>query len=306
VTFTARQVALLRAAHAREAHDETLEEYVVRASLAPPRAPSAALAAPAIPTGSPAGVTQGQSACVELRKGDRVRIEQATGGQCADVLAWGSTDRRERLSASVTRVREGASPTVGALLWSEWPFERPLLTITADSAPGHDLLHPACTPGEYERIGAPAEPACALVQAEAARACGIEDSALPDPLNLWFRPTLDGDAHIGWKPTPTRVGDHVELLALEDVLVLVNPCVDDVFGCSTVPGGALLVSCTPPDVPIRLTGMAVETCELILSLDENSTGLQRNALPHEQAHAIRSAAVQHALEITRPREALPR
>ncbi len=305
VTFTARQVVLLRGAHAHEARDETLEEYVARASLAAVSAPPTPVAVPAPVTDDRTVVAQGQAACAELRKGDRLRIEQATGGQCADVLAWGSADRRERLSASVTRVREGISPTVGAILWSGWPSERPLLEITADTAPGHDLLHPACTPGEYARIGAPPEPACAQVQAEAAAACGIGDRDLPDPLNLWFRPTLDVNGHVGFASTPTRAGDHVELRALEDVLVIVNPCVDDVFGCSIVPGGALLVSCTPTDLPIRLTGMAVETCELILSLDADGTGLHPNTPPQERAHAIRFAAVQHALEVTHPREASP-
>jgi len=242
-------------------------------------------------------VVQGCAACVDLRRGERLRVRQETGGQCADILAWAASDPGERFSASLTRTRESASPTVGARLWSAWPHERPLLQIVADTAPGHDLLHPACTPGEYASAGVCGEPACVLVQAQAVEALGLESSDLPDPLNLWFRPTLSADRTVGWEPTPTAAGDHVELRALDDVLVVVNPCVDDVFGCTAEPSGAIGVTTSAGvDRPIRLVGTAIETRVLCISLDHaQSAALASQPDDEGRARAIRTAAVRYAL-----------
>jgi uncharacterized protein YcgI (DUF1989 family) len=242
-------------------------------------------------------VEQGAAASGVLHAGDVLRIEQVGGGQCVDVVLWGGDEPAERFSATLTRVREGARPTRGSVLWSGWPHERQLARIIADSASGHDLLHPACTPGEYERVGAPGSPACVLVQEEAAAAWGIHRTALPDPLNLWFRPTLSDDGRVGWQRTPTRPGDHVELRALVDLLVIVNPCVDDVFGCSSDPRGAILVGRTPddPGAPLRVTGAPVPVHELVVPLGPPATSALAGLGDEERARAVRTGALRHAL-----------
>lgn len=240
-------------------------------------------------------VEPGVAASGVLRAGEVLRIEQVGGGQCADVVLWADDDRSERFSATLTRVREGACPTQGSVLWSGWPHERPLARIIADSAPGHDLMHPACTPGEYERVGAPGSPACVLVQEQAAAAWGIPRTALPDPLNLWFRPTLSDDGRVGWARTPTGRGDHLELLALVDVLAIVNPCVDDVFGCSNEPRGAILVSRTPAGEPLRVTGAPVPVQELVIRLDPSAATLLAGIGDGERGRVVRAGALRHAL-----------
>jgi hypothetical protein len=64
-------------------------------------------------------------------------------------------------------------------------------------------------------------------------------------LNLWLRGAVGADGALSWRSTPTRPGDHVELRALVDLLVVVNPCVDDVFGCSGLDPGPVRVGLLP-------------------------------------------------------------
>ena len=69
----------------------------------------------------PAGasvIPAGAAAAHELDRGDVVRVEQLTGGQCVDLVAWSLADSRERFSASRTRAVAGVSPGLGDVLWS--------------------------------------------------------------------------------------------------------------------------------------------------------------------------------------------
>jgi uncharacterized protein YcgI (DUF1989 family) len=286
VTFTRRQLALLAAARDQEAPGEALETLVARAAGAGGPAAAAPAADPARAADGLV-VAQGEAVAVRLVPGDVLRIAQVDGGQCADVLAWGPAGADEPLSASRTRSLEGASPTSGSRLLSAWPHERPLLEIVRDTAPGHDLLHPACSPLEYASIGAVGDPSCVAVQAEAIAAAGLEGVTPHDPLNLWFAPTLTGPRSVlGWRQTPTAPGDEVALRALCDVVVVVNPCVDDVFGCSVRPGGAIRVAVEPPEREIVRSGAPVPVDTLTVQLPE--------ALPDD---AVRGRAVRHALAV---------
>ena len=229
-----RQWRLLADARDRLDPGLTLESFAARAVVEAAPAERPVVPAPdALAAGSAGEVIPGSAAALELQPGDVVRVEQLAGGQCVDVVAWSLADARERLSAGRTRTITGISPGVGDALWSGPPDERPLLAVIADSAPGHDLLFPACSPREYAVAGCVPEPSCAGVQAASAAAYGLEMADLPDPLNLWLRAEVEAGGSVGWQSTPTVAGDHVELLALVPVLVIVNPCVDDVFGCSS-------------------------------------------------------------------------
>ena len=227
-----RQLQLLADARDRRAPACSLEAFVALAVAEddPAEAPPAVAPRPA--SEAPGLVEPGRAAAIELRRGDVVQIEQIQGGQCVDLVAWSRTDRRERLSAARTRSIAGVSPGLGDALWSAPPYERPLLVLIEDSSPGHDLLFPACSAREYAVAGCLPEPSCVAVQSAAAAAWGLETADLPDPLNLWLRAELADDGRLGWHSTRTAPGDRVSLLALAPLLVIVNPCVDDVFGCS--------------------------------------------------------------------------
>jgi len=241
-------------------------------------------------------VVPGAGVAVELRRGDVLRVEQLWGGACVDLVAFGLGDHGERLSAARTRTVCGVSPGLGDVLWSGPPAERPIAVVVADSAPGHDLLYPACSPREYARAGVDPDPSCHGVQAAAAAAYGIEPCDLPDPLNLWLRGSVTADGLLDWASTPTGPGDHVELLALIDLLVIANPCVDDVFGCSGFMPRSIAVRSQPADDALRSAWLSAELGPLGSRPSQAVTWHEIEVASDAPADALRAAAVRLAVE----------
>ncbi len=261
-------------------------------------------------TPRPGIVWPGSAAALALHRGDVVRIEQVAGGQCVDLVAWSLLDARERLSAARTRAIVGVSPGLGDDLWSGPPYERPLLALIADSAPGHDLLFPACSAREYTRVGCLPDPSCVGVQAAAAAAWGLGMADLHDPLNLWLNADVARDGSLGWRSTPTAPGDHVELAALAPVLVIVNPCVDDVFGCSGFEPGPIVVTtrASSRDDPMTAPASAITgVARPLRRIGQPPTGAPRPwhelalALPDSSTRSsatdVRAAAVRFSLGV---------
>jgi uncharacterized protein len=191
--------------------------------------------APPIERPRGAVVEPGTALSVELAAGETLRIEQLTDGQCADLNAFALDETRRPLSAAITRMREGIHPTTGAALWSAPPVA-PLLTIVADTHGEHDLAFPMCSVDEYGIAG---HPNCFDIQRDAQRSLGLTPH---DPLNLWLPSQVDSDGRLRSWPVACRRGDHVELRAETDVLAVVNPCPDDLFGSSQYEPGPVLVN----------------------------------------------------------------
>jgi uncharacterized protein YcgI (DUF1989 family) len=220
------------------------EQLAEELAAPPPRAPApsglAATPDPAAPTPPTLAaprldieVGPGAGVGAVVGRGECVRVEQVGDGQGADLIAYDIADTRGRVSAARSRMFAGTRPTVGDDLWSGAPVEAPLLTIVADSCPSHDLTFPACSRFEYEHYAGLADHAnCFDVQAEVVRAWGLQPSEIPDPLNLWLPTRIGPSGQLRSEPTTARRGDHIDLLAQRDVLVVVCPCPDDIFGTS--------------------------------------------------------------------------
>jgi uncharacterized protein YcgI (DUF1989 family) len=187
---------------------------------------------------------------LRLAKGETLRIEQIKDGQCVDLCAFELGEPRRHFSAARTRAEQGVHPTTGATLWST-PPEIPLLTILADSAPGHDLAFPACTAFEYEQLtGIPGHLSCHELQVAARRRSGLPPDAQPhDPLNLWLPSEVTAAGTLRSWPVAARRGDYVELLAHTDVLVILTTCPDDIYGSSQYEPGPVRVTIRASDGP---------------------------------------------------------
>ncbi|HEX3978359.1 MAG TPA: urea carboxylase-associated family protein [Solirubrobacteraceae bacterium] len=187
---------------------------------------------------------------VGLRRGDHLRIEQLDDGQGVDLRAF--TADGTGLSAGRTRAHHGINPTTGAALWTA-ASPAPLLTIIQDTAPGHDLLFPACTEREYtEHAGIAGHLGCdelhrAAVTAAGRGAAGAAGAAGDDVLNLWLPSAVDEDGRLRSWPAACRTGDSVTLRADADVLVTLSCCPDDLFGTSQY---------EPKPVRVMVTGAA--------------------------------------------------
>lgn len=188
-------------------------------------------------------VPVGSTGIARLERGDRLTIEQLAGNTCVDVVVWAAADLDERFSATHTRALAGANPTIGTQLITAPPAERTLLTISEDSAPGHDLLFPACSSGEFAAIGCLGSPSCFELHTLAAHSVGASTAAIPDPLNLWFSSALMADGMLHWRQTPSAAGDYVTLDVNEPCFVATNPCVSDLFACSPYGPGAIHLQC---------------------------------------------------------------
>jgi len=97
----------------------------------------------------------------------------------------------------------------------------------------NDLLFPRCSAYLYESAyGFSAHTNCHDIQAEAQREYGLTPDDVHDSFNLFMctEVTLDGRATITRQET--RPGDHVDLLALADVLAIPNVCGADVMRTS--------------------------------------------------------------------------
>jgi uncharacterized protein YcgI (DUF1989 family) len=201
-------------------------------------------------------VDAGTGLGVPLRAGERVRVEQVVEGQCADVnvFALGDGEGRRRFDAARTRAAHGLRPSTGAVLWSNAP-ELALMEIGVDTAGPHDLGFPACSAAEFTAVTGQADHSnCVDLQRETQRHWGLDPTMVHDPLNLWLPTDVLPDGRLCFWPAACRRGDHVELRALTDVLVVVNPCASDVYGSAQWELGPIRVVVVaedpaPPAVP---------------------------------------------------------
>jgi uncharacterized protein YcgI (DUF1989 family) len=175
----------------------------------------------------------GTGKAVELLAGQILRIEQVEGLQCVDFNAFNLHDYKEFMHCGRTRTVHGFNPTKGAFLWSAPPRERALLYILEDTYGRNDVLFPRCSAYVYESAyGFDAHTSCQDIQAEAQREYGLTPDDVHDSFNLFMctEVTLDGRATITRQASTP--GDHVDLLALVDVLAIPNVCGADVMRTS--------------------------------------------------------------------------
>jgi hypothetical protein len=194
----------------------------------------------------------GTGKAIELLAGQVLRIEQTEGLQCVDFNAFNLHDYKEFMHCGRTRTVHGFNPTKGAFLWSAPPRERALLYILEDTYGRNDVLFPRCSAYVYESAyGFDVHTSCQDIQAEAQREYGLTPDDVHDSFNLFMctEVTLDGRATITRQAT--RPGDHVDLLALVDVLAVPNVCGADVMRTSNF---ALK--------PIRLTVLEATPAEI--------------------------------------------
>ena len=170
---------------------------------------------------------------IPAREGRAVRVEAARsfrvvdveGGQVADLFAFCLADLSERLSAEHTRAQHfRLFPRVGEAFLTN--RRRPILLLEADTSPGvHDMLVAACDAARYADHGAAGYHAsCADNLQTALAGLDLGPVPVPQPVNLFesIRPQPDGA--LDWQATASEAGDHVQLRAERDCLIVVSAC----------------------------------------------------------------------------------
>ena len=174
----------------------------------------------------------GTGKAIELRAGELLRIEQIAGAQCVDFNCFNLHDYREFFHTGRTRTLHGINPGAGDFLWSSPPRERALMFILTDTVHCNDVVFPRCSANLYETAyGFAAHTNCADIQAEAQREYGLTPDDVHDSFNFFMATSVD-EGMPGIHHQSSVAGDHVELLALMDVLAVPNICGADVMKTS--------------------------------------------------------------------------
>jgi uncharacterized protein YcgI (DUF1989 family) len=175
----------------------------------------------------------GTGKAIELRAGQILRIEQVVGGQCVDFNAFNLHDYKEFMHCGRTRTVHGFNPTEGTFLWSQPPRERALLYILKDTVKRNDVLFPRCSAYLYESAyGFADHTNCHDIQAEAQREYGLTPDDVHDSFNFFMNTEIGQDGKATITRQSSQAGDHVDLLALTDVLAVPNVCGADVMRTS--------------------------------------------------------------------------
>jgi uncharacterized protein YcgI (DUF1989 family) len=161
---------------------------------------------------------------VRVSRGQRLRISNPRGGQCADFFAF-TPDLAEWLSPMHTWVSTRfMRPRVGDDLLSQ--RRRPLLVFDEDGADGvHDWFLAACDTERYRQFGVE-EPhrSCAENLREAMRSLGYEIPIVPQPINFFTNTEVEADGRLVSRSNPVAPGAHVVLEAKTDVVCCVSAC----------------------------------------------------------------------------------
>lgn len=180
--------------------------------------------------------------------GHVTRVVAVEGPQVGDLNLWNAADRRERMWAARTRQLQRAHVSTFDRLWSNLPFLRPMVTITADSLADHgvdgdggrlhDLLGSRCDPYVNKMLtGVDADHHCHSNLLRAVAPHGLDEFDIHDVLNVFQCTGLNDEDRYFMKASPARRGDYLELFAEIDLLCAISTC----------PGGDLSIPLWGPE-----------------------------------------------------------
>lgn len=175
----------------------------------------------------------GTGKAIELLRGQVLRIAQIEGGQCVDFNCFNLHDYKESLHTGRTRTVHGLYPSAGHFMWSAPPRERAMAYILEDTANCNDVMFPRCSANLYEGVyGLPVHTNCHDIQAEAQREYGLTPDDVHDSFNLFMRTGVRPGGELFIERQSSQPGDHIDLLALMDLLAVPNVCGADIMRTS--------------------------------------------------------------------------
>jgi len=178
-------------------------------------------------------IAAASGAGLTLRRGDRLKIIDPSGGQSGDLAAF-SADGSQRLSRGRTFDYGGKIyVSTGDVLWSD--RSNPMLTIVADEVGRHDLLYAPCSLEMYRmQYGVTGYHAnCHDNLCTALRELGIQPEPLVSTLNFFMEARVAADGKLSFVPPRSRAGDSMVLRAQMDLVIALSSC-----PASTCNGGA--------------------------------------------------------------------
>ncbi len=171
-------------------------------------------------------IRPGSAEAFELRAGEVLQIIDIEGKQVADCVVFGLDDQQEWGSTGVTRAaNDNIMLAQGRPLWSN--RRRPLIEIIEDTVGRHDITYACCDPVRYEKLGAPDHTNCRTALAEALSQWAIGPDLVPDPINWFMNVAIKQRGELEIREPLSEANDYVAIKALEDVIVAVSACPQD-------------------------------------------------------------------------------
>ena len=167
-------------------------------------------------------------AAIRVPAGYSIRIVNTEGGQVVDFWAFRVDDPDEHMSMPHSVVCLGRiKPKVGDVLVSN--ARRPIMQLTEDASPGvHCMLFAACDVTRYELLGfVGRHDNCADNLRRAVAPLQIPLPYIPTPLNLFMNTKFHDHAVMTVEPPEARAGDSVTFRALQDCIVALSSCPQD-------------------------------------------------------------------------------
>lgn len=160
-----------------------------------------------------------------VRAGQTLRIVDIEGQQPGDLVAFKSDDLAVHLSQARTRVENRkVAVTRGDGLWSNTFPPEVMFTITADTHGAHDLLYPPCCRYALEKRFGVSRDGCLENLAKALEPWSVKPHQIPDPLNLFFRVSVNEAGGMTVEKPSSAPGSSIELRAGMDSIVAVATC----------------------------------------------------------------------------------
>jgi uncharacterized protein YcgI (DUF1989 family) len=176
----------------------------------------------------------GTGYAAEVPEGSLLTLTDLEGIQVIDLVLFSQADPGERLSVANTRKMKGSLRiSTGDVLWSS-RFTR-LAVIEADAVGHHDLLASACSPYDYPlRFGerGVGHRSCLANLTACLEPYGITENLIPDPMNVFMRQAVHPDGTTEVLPAASSAGDSVSLRLLQNAIVGMSVCPQDLNPCN--------------------------------------------------------------------------
>ena len=179
-------------------------------------------------------IEPGTGKAIELLKPDRscASNRSRAGNASTSTASTCMTTRNSCIAAGRARCMASTRPRAPSCGPAP-PRERALLYILEDTVGRNDVLFPRCSAYVYESAyGFDAHTNCHDIQAEAQREYGLTPDDVHDSFNLFMCTEMSRMAAPTSRVRTRSAGDHVDLLALVDVLAVPNVCGADVMRTS--------------------------------------------------------------------------
>jgi urea carboxylase-associated protein 1 len=169
-------------------------------------------------------VPAGDPWSARIKKGDVLRLVDLEGQQAIDFLCYNVSDPAERYNAANTiKLNQNIYLGKGSVLWSV--RARKMMTIIEDSCGAHDTLYGCCSIEIDEvRFGKKNSQSCqSNFEAELAKH-GLGEKDIVANVNFFMNVPVEADGAVAIADGRSKPGDHVDLRAEMDLLVVISNC----------------------------------------------------------------------------------